>query len=91
MFEFRIKELREKRGYTQEELSALSGIDQSNISKLENGIRMGSAEQFLRLALALGTSVDYLMGITESLKPHQRSEYAKETIKKIKQKCHGGK
>ena len=91
MFEFRIKELREKKGYTQEELSVLSGIDQSNISKLENGIRLGSAEQFLRLALALGTSVDYLMGITDSLKPHPRSEYAKKLIKKANLKRHGGK
>lgn len=91
MFEFRIKELREKKGYTQEQLSALSGIDQSNISKLENGIRLGSAEQFLRLALALGTSVDYLMGITDSLKPHPRSECAKKLIKKANLKRHGGK
>ena len=35
----RIKKLREKKGYTQVKMQMLTGIDQSDYSKLERGIR----------------------------------------------------
>ena len=38
----RIKELREKRGYTQQQLAEKAGIDQRNLSKIECGITFPS-------------------------------------------------
>ena len=38
----RIKELREKRGYTQQQLAEKIGIDQRNLSKIECGITFPS-------------------------------------------------
>ncbi len=38
----RIKELREKRGLTQQELAAMIGIDQRNLSKIECGVTFPS-------------------------------------------------
>lgn len=38
----RIKELREKRGYTQQQLAEKVGIDQRNLSKIECGITFPS-------------------------------------------------
>ena len=61
----RLKDLRKKRGYTQIKMQQLTGIDQSDYSKIENGKRYYTFEQCRRIALALNTSMDYLSGITD--------------------------
>ena len=55
-------------------MQMLTGIDQSDYSKIENGRRYYTFEQCKRIALALGTSMDYLAGITDEKKPYPRSE-----------------
>lgn len=74
----RLKALRQKRGYTQVKMQMLTGIDQSDYSKLENGKRYYSFEQCKRIALALGTSMDYLAGLTDQEEPYPRGEAATE-------------
>lgn len=68
----RLKELRKEKGYTQIKMQILTGIDQSDYSKLESGKRYFTFEQCRKLALALGTSMDYLAGITDEKKPYPR-------------------
>ena len=70
----RLKELRKAKGFTQVKMQMLTGIDQSDYSKLEIGKRNLSFEQCKRLALALGTSMDYLAGLTDEPKPYPRSK-----------------
>ena len=70
----RLKELRKEKGYTQIKMQILTGIDQSDYSKLENGKRYFTFEQCRKLAVALGTSMDYLAGITNEKKPYPRKE-----------------
>lgn len=70
----RLKGLREKRGYTQVKMQHLTGIDQSDYSKIENDRRYMSLEQCKRLALALDTSMDYLAGLTDEEKPYPRGK-----------------
>jgi transcriptional regulator with XRE-family HTH domain len=50
LFGKRIKELREKRGMTQEELSNLLDIDWQHISRLENGKNLPSCNILISLA-----------------------------------------
>ena len=69
----RIKELRLERGYTQIKMQMLTGIDQSDYSKLESGKRYMTFEQCRRIAVALNTSMDYLAGLTDEKKPYPRS------------------
>jgi len=69
----RLKELRLKKGYTQIKLQMMTGIDQSDYSKLENGKRYFTFEQCRKLALALDTSMDYLSGLTNEKKPYPRN------------------
>lgn len=69
----RLKELRLERGYTQIKMQMLTGIDQSDYSKIESGKRWYTFEQCKRIALALGTSMDYLAGLTDEKEPYTRS------------------
>ena len=70
----RLKELRKAKGFTQVKMQMLTGIDQSDYSKLEIGKRNLSFDQCKRLALALGTSMDYLAGLTDEPKPYPRAK-----------------
>ena len=70
----RLKELRKEKGYTQIKMQILTGIDQSDYSQLENGKRYFTFEQCKKLAEVLGTSMDYLAGITDEKKPYPKSK-----------------
>ena len=69
----RLKDLRKERQLTQVQMQLLTGIDQSDYSKIESGKRYYSFEQCKRIALALDTSMDYLAGLTDEKKPYPRS------------------
>ena len=69
----RLRELRKKKGFKQIKMQMLTGIDQSDYSKIETGRRNMSFEQCKRIALALGTSMDYLAGLTDEPEPYPRS------------------
>lgn len=56
----RIKELRKNRKLTQQDLAEILGITQSYMSDLEKGANI-SNDKLVKLADALGTSVDYLL------------------------------
>ena len=55
-------------------MQMLTGIDQSDYSKIESGKRYYTLEQCRRIALALGTSMDYLAGITDDPRPYPRGK-----------------
>ena len=61
----RLKKLRKERGLTQIKMQMLTGIDQSDYSKIESGKRYLTFEQCIKIALALDTSMDYLAGLTD--------------------------
>lgn len=66
----RLKDLRIERGYTQIKMQMLTGIDQSDYSKIERGIRYYTFEQCVKIAKALNTSMDYLAGLTDQKEPY---------------------
>ena len=68
----RLKALRLEKGYTQIRMQMLTGIDQSDYSKIESGKRHYSFEQCKRIAVALNTSMDYLAELTDEKKPYAR-------------------
>ncbi len=70
----RLKELRLEKDYTQIKMQHLTGIDQSDYSKIESGKRYYTFEQCKRIALALDTSMDYLAEITDEKKPYPRKK-----------------
>ena len=69
----RLKQLRKSRGLTQVQMQMMTGIDQSDYSKIECGKRYYSFEQCRRIAIALNTSMDYLAGLTDEVRPYPRA------------------
>lgn len=70
----RLRQLRKEKGYTQVKIQMMTGIDQSDYSKIENGTRYFTFEQCRKLAIALDTSMDYLAGLTDEKKPYPRNQ-----------------
>ena len=69
----RLRELRKRKRLTQVQMQMLTGIDQSDYSKIESGKRYYTFEQCKRIATALNTSMDYLAGLTDDPKPYPRA------------------
>lgn len=70
----RLKNLRKEKGLTQIGMQHLTGIDQSDYSKIENGKRYFTFEQCKRIAVALDTSMDYLADLTDEKDPYPRKK-----------------
>lgn len=62
----RLKELRKKRGYTQVALQMQTGIEQSLLSKFENGERVPPTETLVLLAEFYNVSIDYILCRTDN-------------------------
>ena len=59
----RIKELRAERGLTQAELAAAVGVTRKTVNTVENNVFVPSALLAIKLAAALGVSVEKLFWI----------------------------
>jgi DNA-binding XRE family transcriptional regulator len=73
----RIALLRRRQGMTQREVAEESGVHRNTIARLERGVLHdlpGSAVG--RLARALGTSADFLLGLTDNEEPSESEAVA---------------
>lgn len=68
----RLKQLREKKGVTQIAMQIETGIDQSEISKIERGDRAPTLEQAIILSRFFETSVDYIVEETDEITRYPR-------------------
>ena len=74
MFHLRLRDLREDNDLTQKEVAAYLGIDQRTYSNYETEKRSMPMEQYRSLAIFYKTSVDYLVGLTDSNEPYPRPQ-----------------
>ena len=74
MFHLRLRDLREDNDLTQKEEAAYLGIDQRTYSNYETENRSMPMEQYRSLAIFYKTSVDYLVGLTDSNEPYPRTK-----------------
>src|ERR1700682_2059493 len=68
----RVKEIREERKWTQDQLAEKSGVSKGFLSDIENSKRNPSSEYVLKIANALGASIDYLLRGDEASQPSSR-------------------
>ncbi|WP_436663594.1 helix-turn-helix domain-containing protein [Alicyclobacillus acidoterrestris] len=80
----RLRELREKRGLSQEQLADILNIPRSSISIYENSDeRTPRRERLESLADFFGVSVDYLLGRDPSVETKKPSSRDKKDLKKF--------
>lgn len=62
----RLKQLRKSKGYTQVSLQMQLGIEQSLLSKYENGERIPNVDALIKLADLYNVSIDYILCRTDN-------------------------
>ena len=73
MYYNRIKEVREDKGYTQNDIAKILNTTQQQYSKYELCIQIIPLEKINTLANYYNTSIDYLVGRTDIRKPYPKS------------------
>ena len=68
----RIKSLREDRACTKKQIADYLGVNERTYSNYENGKTRMPTISFIKLADYYETSVDYLLGHTDTPIPHKR-------------------
>jgi transcriptional regulator with XRE-family HTH domain len=63
LFQQRLRECREKRDLSKQELSQLCGLSINQISRYESGTQDPSLTVIKKIAEILGVSIDYLAGV----------------------------
>lgn len=67
----RLKDLREDRDLNQQALADLLNISQTTYSRYESGTLDIPSVSLIKLARFYGTSIDYIVGLTNTLKPYR--------------------
>lgn len=65
LFGSRLKQLREEKNLTQEQLGKELNITKHTISKYENNVREPEYYHLIKIASFLQVSIDYLLGKTD--------------------------
>ena len=74
----RLKELREDKKETQQQLAMLLNVSQTMISRYELGESLPDIETLITIAQHYYVSVDYLLGVSESKLPYSKSNLSKK-------------
>lgn len=70
----RLKKLRERNGLTQEDVAARTGISSRQLQKYESGDADPSLDNAGKIAVVLGTTIDYLAGLVPESTPYIQGE-----------------
>lgn len=65
IFAERLKELRNEKGLTQNQLAKELGLTHTAICRWESGLRMPTAQAIVIIAKYFGVSADYLWGLED--------------------------
>lgn len=67
----RIRDLREDKDLNQTKVAQMLGMSQTGYSKYETGENDVPTAILIKLARFYGTSVDYILGLTDERKPYK--------------------
>ncbi len=73
----RLRDLREDNDLSQQQVAAFLDMKQPQYSRYERGLRDVPTDILIRLAGLYRTSVDYILGITDEIRPYYRSRQIK--------------
>jgi transcriptional regulator with XRE-family HTH domain len=72
LFGERVVLLRRRKGLSQPALASQAGMSVTTLNRVENAHQSLYMEKVAALATALGTTADYLLGLTDTLEEDQR-------------------
>lgn len=72
---YRIRDLREDNNKSQKQIATLLGIQQNSYSQIENGINNLQIDHLIKLANFYNTSTDYILGLTDEIKPYPHKKH----------------
>jgi len=67
----RLRDLREDRDLTQQELATMLNVSQTTYSRYESGALDIPSTSLIKLAEFYKTSIDYLVGLTNNKRPYR--------------------
>ena len=70
----RLRDLREDGDLSQQQVAEFLGMKQPQYSRYERGLRDVPSDILIRLAGLYGTSVDYILGLTNEKAPYPRQK-----------------
>jgi transcriptional regulator with XRE-family HTH domain len=82
----RIRELRKRRGLTQEQLAEKLGVDQKHMSKIELGKSYPSLDRLILISESLGVSLPDLFEFMHTTSKEDRSQKIEEMLLLLNEK-----
>ena len=76
----RIRDMREDHDKFQKDIAKYLGISQQYYSEYETGNRTITIEYLIKLAKLYNTSIDYLVELTDEIKPYNKHNNQKRDI-----------
>lgn len=73
----RIREMREDKDITQKQMAKLLNCTQQTYSRYETGEILIDIHQLVKLANFYNTSLDYIVGLTDEMKPYPKTKKLK--------------
>ena len=70
----RIKDMREDKDLLQKDVAEFLNVSQTNYSKYELGKINIPISTLKKMAIFFDTSIDYLLGLTDEIKPYPRKK-----------------
>ncbi|MDN3138849.1 helix-turn-helix transcriptional regulator [Enterococcus faecalis] len=77
---YRIRNLREDKDLSQEQLAKLLNVSQTTYSRYETGNLDIPSQSLIKLAQYYSTSVDYLLNLTDIKTPYGKHQIKSRTI-----------
>ena len=64
----RLKQLRREKGYTQQKVADMLGVDRRSYCAYERGTNSLNAQTLIKLSKIYGASIDYMLGQSDKRK-----------------------
>lgn len=68
----RIRDLREDKDLSQKQIASILNMSQTGYSKYKVGTNDIPTRILIKLAIFYNTSVDYILGLTDEIKPYKK-------------------
>lgn len=69
----RLKDLREDKDLLQKDIANILNVSQQQYSRCETGVNELSYDGLIKLAKFYNTSIDYIVGLTNEIRPYKRN------------------